>query len=222
MQTSKSLSFSLPFVLLFSFSLPIDLVLGLNLQCSKRWRRRRRQDLRCRSLARTSLLATRSSFSPNIASPFSTISRKISEFESPSNHQIIRSSNHQIIKSSNHQIITSSDHQIVKLTNKSDEKDVKASVFENKQQTSVVTLGVGPLIAFGGADHVIRIFDADRWALHAKIPIFHKALVHLWGGQIGRDKFIISVGSDFQIAWWRATESHFLDDPTHRRVCPFP
>ena len=99
-------------------------------------------------------------------------------------------------------------------------QEIKLSQFDNKVQNLVVPLGTGSKVAFGGSDGAIRIFDISTLTLHCKLSNAHKNVEHIWTAQVGKDKLIISAGSENSLSWWRSSGANisFSDEPINKKV----
>jgi len=95
-------------------------------------------------------------------------------------------------------------------------KIIKTSHLDNRAQNCCVDLGMGPFVAFGGSDGVVRVWDMLAWNVthRLSIPGGHKSVQHVFSflgfrGEI----FIVSVGNDGNVFWWK----DFSDTPIARK-----
>lgn len=92
------------------------------------------------------------------------------------------------------------------------QRDLKLSLLDNKAQQCVQGVGVGPVVAFGGSDGVLRLFDIASWKTTHRLSIAngHKSIeqIHCAINNKGQS-VIVTVGSEGNKIKWTS----FGDEP---------
>lgn len=60
-------------------------------------------------------------------------------------------------------------------------KELKLIDLDGKVQNCFTPVGIGPFVAFGGVDGVVRIFDTQSWSVSQRLNTTggHKSVQHL-------------------------------------------
>mmetsp|Transcript_6807 Transcript_6807/g.8467 ORF Transcript_6807/g.8467 Transcript_6807/m.8467 type:complete len:951 (+) Transcript_6807:36-2888(+) len=96
------------------------------------------------------------------------------------------------------------------------QKELKISDLDGKAQNCLTTVGIGPLIAFGGVDGVVRIWDANTWSVVHRLCTTsgHKSVQHLISTiGVKGETIIVSGGSEGGLFWWK----DFADVPVAKK-----